>query len=125
MARWEVGNDRAAQALRSMPNDSSDGQACLPSETFPSKWRTKLQRQLFRIWLVASALWAVCVMAISGQCIYGHWFGWHQQECDVPLVYPVETYTAYFATAVGPPAVVLLTYRIVVWVSNRVRSRRR
>ena len=38
-----------------------------------------------------------------------------------PLVNPVETYLADFATALGPPAAVLLLHRVVMWWSRRVR----
>src|SRR5262245_627109 len=90
----------------------------------PLKWRTRLQRELLRIWLALSALWVGCVLAILGQCIYGRWFGWHQPQCDASLVSPVETYLADVATAAGPPVAVLLTYRVVNWVSRRVRRSR-
>jgi hypothetical protein len=88
------------------------------------KWRTRLQRELLKIWLAFSALWVGCILAILGQCMYGRWFGWRLPQCDAPLVNPVETYIADTATAVGPPAAVLLMYRLVIWVSRRVRRSR-
>jgi hypothetical protein len=94
-----------------------------PKATRP-KWRERLQRELLRIWLVCSALWVGCVLVILGQCLYGRWFEWHLPQCDGPLVNPVETYIADFATAFGPPAFVLLSYRVVVGVSRRRRRSR-
>ena len=88
------------------------------------KWRARLQRELLKIWLALSTLWVGCILAIFGQCMYGRWFGWQQPQCDAPLVNPVETYIADIATAVGPPAAVLLTYRWIIWVSRRVRRSR-
>ena len=88
------------------------------------KWRERLQRELLKIWLAGSALWVACILLILGECLYGRWFGWHLPQCEGPLVNPVETYIADFATAFGPPAAVLLTYRVVIGVSRRVRRRR-
>ena len=53
--------------------------------------------------------------------MYGPWIGWQQLQCDATLVNPVETYLAGFATALGPPAAVLLLHRVVMWWSRRVR----
>lgn len=86
-----------------------------------AKWRERLQRGLLKIWLGFSALWIGCILAILGQCVYGPWIGWQQLQCDAPLVNPVETYLADFATALGPPAAVLLLHRVVMWWSRRVR----
>ena len=70
-----------------------------------AKWHKRLQRELLKIWLGLSALWIGCILAILGQCVYGPWIGWQQLQCDAPLVNPVETYLADFATALGrlPP----------------------
>jgi hypothetical protein len=92
-------------------------------ETRP-KWRERLQRELLKIWLAASALWVACILLILSQCVYGRWLAWQLPQCDGPLDNPVETYIADFATAFGPPAAVLLTYRLVIGVSRRVRRRR-
>ena len=40
------------------------------------KWRERLQRELFKIWLIFSALWVACILLILGQCLYGRWLGW-------------------------------------------------
>ena len=88
------------------------------------KWRARLQRELLKIWLAFSALWVGCVLVILGQCLYGRWFEWHLPQCDGPLVNPVETYIADFATAFGPPAAVVLAYRVVTGASRRVRRSR-
>jgi hypothetical protein len=88
------------------------------------KWHERLQRGLLKIWLGLSALWIGCILAILGQCVYGPWIGWQQRQCDAPLVNPVETYLADFATALGPPATVLLLHRLVMWWSRRVRRNR-
>ena len=87
------------------------------------KWRERLQRELFKIWLIFSALWVACILLILGQCLYGRWLGWSLPQCEGPLVNPIETYIADFATAFGPPAAVLLSYRLVIGVSRRVRRR--
>ena len=86
-----------------------------------AKWHERLQRGLLKIWLGFSALWIGCILAILGQCVYGPWIGWQQLQCDARLVNPVETYFADFATALGPPAAVLLLHRVVMWWSRRVR----
>jgi hypothetical protein len=131
-------NYRPAWALLFMPNDFSraghqQGAATsghcyrkcdTTAEATRPKWRKRLQRELLKIWLAFSALWVGCISAILGQCMYGRWFGWHLQQCDAPLVNPVETYIADFATAFGPPAAVLLTYQVVIGVSRRVRRSR-
>jgi hypothetical protein len=88
------------------------------------KWRERLQRELLKIWLACSALWVACILLILGQCLYGRWFGWQLPQCEGPLVNPAETYIADFATAFGPPAAVLLSYRIVIGVARRVRRNR-
>jgi hypothetical protein len=44
--------------------------------------------------------------------------------CDAPLINPVETYIADIATALGPPAAVLLLHRLVMWWSRRYRRGR-
>lgn len=88
------------------------------------KWRERLQRDLLKIWLAFSALWIGCIVVILGQCLYGRWFGWQLPQCDGPLVNPVETYVADFATAFGPPAAVLLFYRVVTGVSRHLRRKR-
>jgi hypothetical protein len=88
------------------------------------KWRERLQRELLKIWLAVSAVWVACILLILGQCLYGRWFSWQLPQCDGPLDNPVETYIADFATAFGPPAAVLLTYRLVIGVSRRVRRKR-
>ena len=89
-----------------------------------AKWRERLQRELLKIWLVFSVLWVGCILLVLGQCLYGRWFGWQLPQCDGPLVNPVETYIADFATAFGPPAAVLLMYRVVTGASRRVRRSR-
>ena len=94
------------------------------AKTTRRKWRERLQRELLKIWLIFSALWVGCVLVILGQCLYGRWFEWHLPQCDGPLANPVETYIADFTTALGPPAAVLLTYRVVIGVSRRVRRSR-
>lgn len=88
------------------------------------KWRERLQRELLKIWLAFSALWVACILLVLGQCLYGRWFGWQLPQCDGPLVNPVETYIADFATAFGPPVAVLLSYRMVTGVARRVRRSR-
>jgi hypothetical protein len=88
------------------------------------KWSARLQRELLKIWLASSALWITCILAILGHCIYGPWLGWQPSQCDAPLINPFETYVADIVTAVGPPVAVLLTYRLIVWVSRRARRSR-
>ena len=61
-----------------------------------------------------SVLWVGCILVISGQCIYGPWISWQPPRCDAPLINPVETYMADIATALGPPAAVLLLHRLVM-----------
>jgi hypothetical protein len=108
-----------------MSNDfSGDGQSRLMAKATLSKWHTRLQRELLKIWLASSALWVGYVLAVLGQCVYGRWFGWHQPQCDAPLFDPVGTYIGYIATAAGPPAAILLMYWAITLVSRRVRSRR-
>jgi len=58
-----------------------------------------------------SVLRVGCILPISGHCVYGPWIGWQQPRCDAPLVNPVETYLSDIATALGPPADVLLLGR--------------
>ena len=65
-------------------------------------------------------LWLGCILVISGRCIYGPWISWQPPRCDAPLINPVETYMADIATALGPPAAVLLLHRLVMWWSWRV-----
>jgi hypothetical protein len=127
-------NYRPAEALWFMPNDlSRTGQQQVAgvspeldatAKTTRRKWRERLQRDLLKIWLASSALWIGCIVAILGQCVYGRWFDWQLSQCEGPLVNPVETYVADFATAFGPPAAVLLSYRVVTGVSRRLRRRR-
>ena len=125
-------NYRPAAALLFMSNDQSrtghqqvagvrpDARA---KATRP-KFLERLQRELLKIWLIFSALWVGCILLILGQCLYGRWFGWQLPQCDGPLVNPVETYIADFATAFGPPVAVLLSYRMVTGVARRVRRSR-
>jgi hypothetical protein len=127
-------NYRPTRALLFMSNDLSRPGPQQVAEVSPErdatakatrgKWRERLQRELLKIWLAFSALWVACILVILGQCLYGRWFGWQLPQCDGPLDNPVETYIADFATAFGPPAAVLLTYRVVMGVSRRVRRRR-
>jgi hypothetical protein len=131
MGLW---NYRPAEALLCMSNDLSRTGRQQVAGVSPEldatakaprlKWRERLQRELFKIWLIFSALWIGCILLILGQCLYGRWFGWHLPQCDGPLANPVETYIADFATAFGPPAAVLLSYRMVTGVARRVRRRR-
>jgi hypothetical protein len=89
-----------------------------------AKWHERLQRGLLKIWLGLSALWIGCILAILGQCVYGPWISWQPPRCDAPLINPVETYIADIATALGPPAAVLLLHRLVMWWSRRYRRSR-
>jgi hypothetical protein len=84
----------------------------------------KLKRALLWVWLALSVLWVGCILGISGQCIYGPWISWQPPRCDAPLINPVETYIADIATALGPPAAVLLLHRLVMWWSRRYRRSR-
>ena len=127
-------NYRPGQALLCMPNDPSRAGHHQMAGSAPaldaaakstrSKWRERLQRDLLKIWLAFSALWIGCIVVMLGQCVYGRWFGWQLPQCEGPLVNPVETYVADLATAFGPPAAVLLSYRVVTGVSRRIRRRR-
>jgi hypothetical protein len=121
-------NYQTSGALLFMPNaHSRASQVGVPSELAARakatsvKWHERLQRGLLKIWLGLPALWIGCILGILGQCVYGPWIGWQQLQCDTPLVNPVETYLADFATALGPPAAVLLLHRVVMWWSRRVR----
>jgi hypothetical protein len=127
-------NYRPAGALLFMSNDLSRTGRQQVADVSPeldatakatrTKWRERLQRELLKLWLVFSALWVGCILLILGQCLYGRWFGWQLPQCSGPLVNPVETYIADFATAFGPPAAVLLMYRVVTGASRRVRRSR-
>jgi hypothetical protein len=111
-------------------SDAFDGQGKVSPELDATakatrrKWRERLQRELLKIWLGFSALWVGCILVILSQCLYGRWFGWQLPQCDAPLANPIETYVADFATAIGPPAAVLFTYRLVIGVSRRLRRSR-
>jgi hypothetical protein len=83
-----------------------------------------LKHGLLWVWLALSVLWVGCILVISGQCIYGPWIRWQPPRCDAPLINPVETYIAIIATALGPPAAVLLLHRLVMWWSRRYRRSR-
>jgi len=109
---------------RSNPEAGASRELDATAKSTRLKWRERLQRDLLRIWLVFSALWSGCIVMILGQCVYGRWFGWQLPQCDGPLVNPVETYVADFATAFGPPAAVLLFYRVVTGVSRHLRRKR-
>jgi hypothetical protein len=125
-----TGHQQIAEPSRESARKSDNAEAGVSPEldaaakSTRSKWRERLQRDLLKIWLVCSALWSGCIVMILGQCVYGRWFGWQLPQCDGPLVNPVETYLADFATALGPPAAVLLFYRVVTGVSRRLRRKR-
>ena len=93
------------------------------AKSIRSKLRERLQRDPLKIWLVFSALWSGCIVMILGQCGYGRWFDWQLPQCEGPLASPVETYIADLATAFGPPAAVLLSYRLVTGISRRLRPK--
>jgi hypothetical protein len=117
------------RAVKQVPLGSSsksgtlDAQVGVPPAT-RAKWHERLQRGLLRIWLGLSVLWICCILAILGQCVYGPWIGWQQAQCDAASFNPVETYVAEIGTALGPPAAVLLLYRVVMWWSRRFRRSR-
>jgi len=127
-----AGHQRVAETPRQCPQKlhALEGQAGVsPNQDATDKatrrkWRERLQRELLKIWLAFSALWVGCVLAILGQCLYGRWLEWHLPQCDAPLVNPAQTYIADFATAFGPPAFVLLSYRVVIGASRRLRRGR-
>jgi hypothetical protein len=79
---------------------------------------------LLWVWLALSVVWVGCILVISGQCMYGPWIGWQPPRCGAPLIRPVQTYIADIATALGPPAAVLLLHRLVMWWSRRYPRRR-
>ena len=79
------------------------------------------KRGLFTVWLVLSMLWIACILAVSGQCVYGPWIGLHLPWCESPSVTPFATYLHVIATAFGPPAAVLLLGLVLMWVSTGFR----
>ena len=105
-------------------SDILDGEPDAPAKATRAKWRKRLQRGLLKVWIGCSVLWVGCILAMLGQCVYGPWIGWQQAQCAGPLANAVETYLADIAIALGPPAAVILLYRVVMWWSRRVRRSR-
>lgn len=119
-----------SRGQRSRTSGASEAQEAAPRHehagTKPARprWRERLQRELLKVWLLCSAAWIACILAIAGQCVYGRWFGWRLTQCDAPPDNATETYLADLAAALGPPAALLLGYRVVMGVSKRIRQRR-
>jgi len=99
-----AGHQKAAETSGhcSRKSDALEGELDPAAEATRPKWRTRLQRGLLKIWMGCSVLWIGCILVILGQCVYGRWIGWQQQQCDGPLANPVETYLADIAIAVSP-----------------------
>lgn len=107
----------------SAKSDTRDEQDAPPKAT-RAKWRERLQRGLLKVWIGGSVLWIGCILAMLGQCVYGPWIGWQQPQCAGPLANAAQTYLADIAIALGPPAAVILLYRVVMWWARRVSRRR-
>ena len=105
-------------------SDALDGGPDVPPKATRAKWRERLQRGLLKVWIGCSVLWIACILAMLGQCLYGPWIGWQPPQCAGPLANAAQTYLADIAIALGPPAAVILLYRVVMWWSRRVNRRR-
>jgi hypothetical protein len=106
-------------------SDSLDEEPDARPRATRAKWQKRLlQRGLLKVWIGCSVLWIGCILAILGQCVYGPWIGWQQPQCDGPSANSVVTYLADIVLALGPPAAVLVLYRVVMWWSRRVRRSR-
>ena len=105
-------------------SDTLEAESDAPPKATRAKWHKRLQRGLFKVWIGCSVLWIGCILAILSPCVYGPWIGWHQPQCGGPLASSVETYLTDIALALGPPAAVILLYRVVMWWSRRVSRNR-
>jgi hypothetical protein len=124
MATKPARNHRTPQALSIMSNAFSRAARLTHQQVARVRGPMNLTRGLLWVWLALSVLWIGCILVISGQCLYGPWIGWQPSQCDAPLINPIETYIADLATALGPPAAVLLLHRLVMWWSRRYRRSR-
>ena len=105
-------------------SDALGAEPDAPPKTMRAKWHKRLQRGLFKVWIGCSVVWIGGILAILGRCVYGPWIGWRQPQCEGLLANAVETYLTDIALALGPPAAVILLYRLVMWWSSRVGRNR-
>jgi hypothetical protein len=80
-------------------------------------WR----RGLFRLWLVASAVWIARTFWWREACLIPSWLGGGGWWCNDAVVDPIGENLKSVALILGPPAAAFLAGLVSVWVLNGFR----